>query len=53
VWAGLVIGAPLGGAIAASLGITAPFWFAFAGSGVLVVLLWRQFGYIAHSEPVP
>ena len=48
---GLVIGAPLGGVLASNFGVTAPFWFAFAGSAVLVVLLWGQFSYIAHSEP--
>ena len=31
------------------LGITAPFWFGFVGSAVLVVLLWRQFAHIAHA----
>jgi len=48
---GLAIGAPIGGALASSFGITAPFWFGFVGSGILVLLLWRQFSYIAHSEP--
>lgn len=47
---GMVIGTPLGGLLAATFGITAPFWFGFAGSAILVVLLWSQFGYIAHSE---
>ena len=46
---GLVIGAPIGGVLASTLGITAPFWFGFAGSAVLVVLLWRQFAHIAHE----
>jgi predicted MFS family arabinose efflux permease len=48
---GLVIGAPLGGLLASNFGITAPFWFGFIGSAILVILLWGQFGYIAHSEP--
>lgn len=48
---GLVIGAPLGGLLATAYGITAPFWFGFIGSAILVILLWSQFGYIAHSEP--
>lgn len=47
---GLVIGTPLGGLIAGAYGITAPFWFGFVGSAILVVLLWRQFGHIAHNE---
>ncbi len=49
---GLVIGAPIGGVLARELDITAPFWFGFAGSAVLVVLLWRQFPLIAHSGDV-
>lgn len=50
---GLAIGAPIGGILAATFGITAPFWFGFVGSAILVLLLWGQFGYIAHSEPTP
>jgi predicted MFS family arabinose efflux permease len=46
---GLVIGTPIGGAIASGYGITAPFWFGFVGSALLVVLLWRQFSHIAHA----
>ena len=47
---GIVIGTPLGGLLAGSFGITAPFWFGFVGSALLVVLLWRQFEHIAHAE---
>ena len=47
---GLVLGGVLGGALAQAYGVTAPFWFAFVGSVVLVVLLWRQFSLIAHDE---
>lgn len=46
---GLVIGAPIGGLLARGFGITAPFWFAFAGSALLVVILWREFDHIAHA----
>jgi MFS family permease len=46
---GMVIGTPIGGLIASQYGITAPFWFGFVGSAVLVVLLWRQFAHIAHD----
>ena len=43
---GLVIGTPIGGLLARTLGITAPFWFGFFGSAVLVAILWRQFDNI-------
>jgi len=49
IMGGLVIGTPIGGLLARSFGITAPFWFAFAGSAVLVAILWRQFPLIAHD----
>jgi len=46
---GLVVGTPLGGLLARSYGITAPFWFGFVGSGLLVAILWRQFELIVHA----
>jgi predicted MFS family arabinose efflux permease len=49
---GIVIGTPIGGIIAGVFGITAPFWFAFAGSALLVAILWRQFKLIAHDAEV-
>ena len=49
IMGGLVIGTPLGGLLAKTFGITAPFWFAFAGSGLLVAILWRQFDNIVHA----
>lgn len=48
---GIVVGTPIGGLLARQLGITAPFWFGFIGSALLVVALWRQFRFIAHEEP--
>lgn len=50
VYGGLVIGSALGGALAQGFGVTAPFWFAFVGSAVLVVVLWRQLSHIAHAD---
>ena len=53
---GLVIGQGLGDAIAHFWGLTAPFWFAFVGSGITLVLIWRSLGAIAHPDqqvPVP
>ncbi len=46
---GLVVGTPLGGLLARTFGITAPFWFAFVGSALLVTILWRQFDNIVHA----
>jgi len=50
VFGGLVIGSALGGALAQLFGVAAPFWFAFAGSAVFVLLIWRQLAYIAHAN---
>ncbi|HEV7865469.1 MAG TPA: MFS transporter, partial [Acidimicrobiia bacterium] len=50
VQAGLVVGGLAGGIIADAWGITAPFWFGFAGSAILVVALWRQLTHIAHAD---
>jgi MFS family permease len=47
---GLVIGAPIGGLLARTFGITAPFWFGFIGSALLVAVLWGQFAYITHDS---
>jgi MFS family permease len=53
VYGGLVAGSAVGGALAQQFGVTAPFWFAFAGSAVFVVLIWRQLSHIALTdEPV-
>jgi predicted MFS family arabinose efflux permease len=49
-YAGLVIGSGIGGVMAQSLGVTAPFWFAFVGSAVFVVLIWRELRHIAHAD---
>jgi predicted MFS family arabinose efflux permease len=50
VQAGIVVGSILGGVIAGLWGVTAPFWFAFVGSGVLVVLMWKQLSHVAHAD---
>ena len=52
---GLVIGSAIGGLLARQWGVTAPFWFAFVGSAVFVVLIWGQLQHIAHTDdqPVP
>jgi MFS family permease len=50
VYGGLVVGSGVGGVLAQNYGVTAPFWFAFAGSAVFVVLIWRQLSHIAHDD---
>ena len=46
---GTVIGTVVGGLIAQRFGLTAPFWFGFVGSAVLLVLIWRTLDDIAHA----
>jgi MFS family permease len=50
---GIVVGTPIGGLLARSFGITAPFWFGFVGSAILVTVLWRQFARIVHASEAP
>jgi predicted MFS family arabinose efflux permease len=52
-YGGLVFGAALGGVLAREYGITAPFWFAFGGSAVFLVLIWRELRHIAHTDEEP
>lgn len=47
---GLLVGQFLGGLIATRWGVAAPFWFAFVGAGVTLLLVWRQLGHIAHAD---
>lgn len=46
---GLIVGQFLGGLIASRWGVTAPFWFAFAGSGLTLLVVWRSVAQIAHA----
>lgn len=50
IWGGMVVGSGLGGFIAEHWGLTAPFWFAFVGSGLTLALVWGQLGHIAHAD---
>ena len=50
VFGGLVMGSGLGGVLAQHYGVAAPFWFAFAGSAVFVVLIWGQLSHVAHAD---
>ena len=53
VFGGLVVGAAVGGVLAEQFGVTAPFWFAFFGSAVFLVALWRELTRIAHDDHSP
>ena len=53
VFGGMVIGSGIGGVLARTWGVTAPFWFAFAGSALFVVLIWRQLTHIALADEEP
>lgn len=50
VFGGLVIGQALGGVIAQVWGLTAPWWFAFVGAAVTLVLVWRPISHIAAAR---
>ncbi|WP_106814422.1 MFS transporter [Microbacterium timonense] len=52
VFGGLVIGQFIGGLLAQLFGLTAPWWFAFAGSAVTLLLVWRSISHIAAAKPV-
>lgn len=52
VFGGLVIGQLIGGLIAQAWGLTAPWWFAFAGSAITLLLVWRSISHIAAAKPV-
>ena len=51
VFGGMVLGQALGGLIAQAWGLTAPWWFAFAGSALTLALMWRQISHIAAARP--
>ncbi len=53
VFGGLVLGSGIGGPLAQRWGVTAPFWFAAAGSALFVVLIWRELRHIAHADSSP
>lgn len=46
---GLVVGQAIGGPIAQQWGLTAPFWFAFVGTALMLAAVWRQLDSIAHA----
>jgi predicted MFS family arabinose efflux permease len=50
VFGGMVVGQGIGGVIAERWGLAAPFWFAFVGSALILALIWRALGDIAHAD---
>ena len=50
VMGGMLVGSLLGGLIASTWGLTAPWWFAFVGSGLTLALVWRSLEQIAHAD---
>jgi MFS family permease len=52
VFAGLVIGQLLGGLIAQTWGLTAPWWFAFGGSAITLAIVWRSISAISAARPI-
>ena len=50
VFGGLVIGQGIGGVIAEHWGLVAPWWFACAGAGITLALVWRSLGHVAHAQ---
>ncbi|MDR6865723.1 MFS family permease [Microbacterium resistens] len=52
VFGGMVIGQAAGGLIAQVWGLTAPWWFAFGGAALTLLLVWRPISHIAAARPV-
>lgn len=51
VFGGMVIGQALGGVIAQVWGLTAPWWFAFVGAAITLVIVWRPISQIVSAKP--
>ncbi len=52
VFGGMVIGQALGGTIAQIWGLTAPWWFAFAGAAITLAVVWKPISQIVNAKPV-
>ena len=50
VTGGIVVGSVIGGLVASRWGVTGPFWFAFVGSAIFLVLIWHQLVHVAHAD---
>ena len=51
VFGGMVIGQALGGVIAEIWGLTAPWWFAFGGAALTLLLVWKPISQIVNARP--
>lgn len=51
VFGGMVIGQALGGVIAQVWGLTGPWWFAFVGAAITLLLVWRPISQIVSAKP--
>ena len=52
VFGGMVIGQALGGVIAQVWGLTAPWWFAFVGAAITLLLVWKPISHIVNAPVV-
>ncbi|MEJ1923190.1 MFS transporter [Microbacterium sp. KHB019] len=52
VFGGMVIGPALGGVIAQVWGLTAPWWFAFVGAAITLLLVWKPISHIVNAPVV-
>ena len=50
VYGGIVLGNLLGGLLASSFGILAPYWVGFAVTGAFLVVIWPQLKLIVHAD---
>ncbi len=47
---GIVLGTPIGGFLAGAFGLTAPYWFGFVGSALLVVWIWPRLSILTEAK---
>ncbi|WP_244093479.1 MULTISPECIES: MFS transporter [unclassified Microbacterium] len=52
VFGGMIVGQALGGVIAQVWGLTAPWWFAFGGAALTLLLVWKPISHIVSAKPV-
>jgi predicted MFS family arabinose efflux permease len=50
VYGGIVLGNLIGGLLARSYGILAPYWVGFVVTGLFLALIWRQLTLIVHAD---